>query len=89
MRVDRTERSDRYLDARGLHCPEPVFRVRRALLSMRAGEWLDVLADDPLAEVDLRVFCQRFGHLLSGPEPEQDAQRFRIRVGPSPQTESG
>lgn len=54
---------------------------------MAAGECLVVLADDPLAEVDLRVFCERFGHLLIGPETEQDAQRFRIQVGTDPSAE--
>lgn len=51
---------------------------------MHAGEYLEVLADDPLAEVDLRVFCERFGHRLVGPEWELDAQRFRIQVGAGP-----
>lgn len=78
--MDRAERIDKRLDARGLHCPEPLFRVRHAMLSMNAGSVLEVLADDPLAEVDLRVFCERHGHDLSGPEPDQGVQRFRIRV---------
>jgi hypothetical protein len=33
------------------------------------------------------VFCERFGHRLIGPEPEKDAQRFRIRVGHGPSAE--
>lgn len=52
----------RTLDALGLKCPEPVFRVRQCLAEMDAGEVLEVRADDPLAELDLAVFCDRTGH---------------------------
>ena len=82
MQLDPLLRIDRRLDARGLLCPEPVFRVRSEIRNMRSGELLEVLADDPLAELDLRVFCERFGHQLSESEPFQDARRFLIRIAP-------
>jgi tRNA 2-thiouridine synthesizing protein A len=50
------------VDATGLMCPEPVFRTRRALEALRPGQELEVRADDPLAGLDLDVFCQRNGH---------------------------
>ncbi len=45
---------DRALDCLGLYCPEPVFRTRMELDKMKIGETLEVLADDPAAEADIR-----------------------------------
>jgi len=55
---------DRRLDATGLQCPEPVFRTRKTLTEMQAGQLLQVTADDPLVEIDMGVFCQRTGHSM-------------------------
>ncbi|PKL96362.1 MAG: preprotein translocase subunit TatB [Gammaproteobacteria bacterium HGW-Gammaproteobacteria-8] len=81
--MDPLQHIDRTLDARGLLCPEPVLRVRTELRSMSSGQLLEVLADDPLVELDLRVFCERFGHQLSEAGEFQGAQRFLLRVGPA------
>lgn len=45
---------DRRLDCVGLYCPEPVFKTRLELDEMKVGETLEVLADDPAAESDIR-----------------------------------
>ncbi|MBS3744667.1 MAG: sulfurtransferase TusA family protein [Wenzhouxiangellaceae bacterium] len=58
------QRVDKTLDATGLLCPEPVFRARRCLADMEAGQILEIRADDPLAEIDLAVFCERTGHAM-------------------------
>jgi tRNA 2-thiouridine synthesizing protein A len=44
----------RTLDCLGLYCPEPVFKTRMELDEMKVGETLEVLADDPAAESDIR-----------------------------------
>ncbi|MDT8437719.1 MAG: sulfurtransferase TusA family protein [Wenzhouxiangellaceae bacterium] len=72
-------RVDQTLDARGLLCPEPVFRASRALAMMPPGATLVVLADDPLAELDLRVFCERSGHVLIDAAAEAGISTVRIR----------
>lgn len=74
------------LDAVGLICPEPVMRVRILLDSMGAGERLEVRTDDPLAPVDLQVFCDRTGHVLEA-SVERDGiciTRIRKRAGSGP-----
>jgi tRNA 2-thiouridine synthesizing protein A len=48
------ERADKTLDCIGLYCPEPVFKTRMELDEMKVGETLEVLADDPAAESDIR-----------------------------------
>lgn len=45
---------DRTLDCLGLYCPEPVYRTRIELDNMKIGEILEILADDPAAEADIR-----------------------------------
>jgi tRNA 2-thiouridine synthesizing protein A len=45
---------DKTLDCVGLYCPEPVFKTRLELDEMKVGETLEVLADDPAAESDIR-----------------------------------
>jgi tRNA 2-thiouridine synthesizing protein A len=47
----------RTLDARGLSCPLPLIRARRALGTLAAGETLVVLATDPEAPIDLAALA--------------------------------
>jgi len=54
------------LDARGLRCPLPVLRTRERFKQLPAGSRLDVVADDPLARLDMQAFCARDGHQYLG-----------------------
>jgi tRNA 2-thiouridine synthesizing protein A len=68
------------LDCIGLFCPQPLFQTREAIDSIAAGEILELLADDPAAEEDIKRFCKRTGHeLLSFERLEDGTQRFLIR----------
>ncbi|MBC7130687.1 sulfurtransferase TusA family protein [Candidatus Bathyarchaeota archaeon] len=53
---------DKKLDCLGLYCPEPVFRTRMALDEMEVGQVLEVLADDPAAEEDIKSLIRNLGH---------------------------
>ena len=70
---------DRVLDCIGLYCPEPVFRTRLALDEMEAGEVLEVTADDPAAEEDIKRRVRRLGHEILSLETDDDQVRFVIR----------
>jgi TusA-related sulfurtransferase len=52
---------DKILDCIGLYCPEPVFRTRLALDEISVGEVLEVLADDPAAEADIKTLVKHLG----------------------------
>ncbi|MCL7388196.1 MAG: sulfurtransferase TusA family protein [Thaumarchaeota archaeon] len=54
----------RKLDCLGLYCPEPVFRTRMELDQMKVGEVLEVLADDPAAEEDIKSLVRNLGQEL-------------------------
>lgn len=52
------------IDLRGLRCPLPVLRVKKALTELRAGETLRAFATDPGAAEDIPAFVRQAGHLL-------------------------
>ncbi len=52
------------LDAKGLNCPLPVLKTRRALADVPLGECLTVYATDPASRIDFRHFCNMSGHEL-------------------------
>jgi len=53
--------ADYTLDARGLLCPLPVLKLRKRLKSLKAGEVIELWADDPAAVIDVRHFCTEAG----------------------------
>jgi tRNA 2-thiouridine synthesizing protein A len=46
------------IDTRGLSCPLPVLKVRKVMRQAPPGASAEILATDPLAEKDLRVYCE-------------------------------
>ena len=48
-----TRKADHWVDARGHKCPVPTLRLRRALESAQVGEIVALIADDPLARIDV------------------------------------
>lgn len=56
--------AEQLLDARGLSCPLPVLKARKRLQAMMPGDRLRVLATDPKAPGDFRLFCGESGHRL-------------------------
>jgi TusA-related sulfurtransferase len=72
-------RPNRTLDCVGLYCPEPVFRTRVELDKIAIGEVLEVLADDPAAEEDIKSLVKRTGHELLELSRRGGALRFLIR----------
>ena len=55
---------DRELDARGLNCPLPILRTKKALNDMRTGNILKVLATDPASVKDFLAFSRQTGNAL-------------------------
>ena len=67
------------LDARGLNCPLPILRTRKALAGLNPGETLKVIATDPGAVKDIDAFCTQTGHALIASNDEQNTFTFIIR----------
>jgi len=70
---------DRTLDCLGLYCPEPVFKTRLELDEMKVGETLEVLADDPAAESDIRSLVKNLGQELVDVAKKGDTVQIMIR----------
>ena len=73
--------ADVTLDLRGLRCPLPVLRAKKALGALPAGGALEVFADDPLSPVDFAAFCQASGDALVESVETDGVFRFLIRRG--------
>jgi tRNA 2-thiouridine synthesizing protein A len=52
------------LDTKGLNCPLPVLKARKALADVPLGDCLTVHATDPASRIDFRHFCNMSGHEL-------------------------
>jgi tRNA 2-thiouridine synthesizing protein A len=71
--------TEKTFDLRGLKCPLPVLRTRKALAGMRAGEILVVACTDPLAAVDIPTLLAQTGDVLEAKHGQAGAMTFRIR----------
>jgi TusA-related sulfurtransferase len=52
------------IDARGLNCPLPILKAKKALAEMRSGEVLKVVATDPGSMRDFQAFARQTGNDL-------------------------
>ena len=71
------------LDTKGLKCPLPVLKARKALKSLSSGDVLEVLATDPSAVADFQAFCQTTGHALLDWQESDGVYRFQIEKKPA------
>lgn len=55
---------DKDLDARGLNCPLPILRARKALNEMQTGQVLRIIATDPGSVKDFESFAKQTGNAL-------------------------
>ena len=52
------------LDCRGLNCPLPVLKTKKAIVALKAGDILKVSATDPGSVADMAAFSRRTGNEL-------------------------
>lgn len=70
------------VDARGLSCPMPLLKARKALATASPGQRIVVTATDRGAERDFRAYCERAGHQLLSIEWQGGELRVElIRAG--------
>jgi len=69
------------LDLRGLKCPMPVLKTRKAMQPLGSGEALWLETTDPLAAIDIPAFCNENGHELLDMQDLGDFQRFLVQKG--------
>ncbi|HZW23194.1 sulfurtransferase TusA family protein [Noviherbaspirillum sp.] len=64
---------DKELDARGLNCPLPILKAKKALAEMTSGQILRVMATDPGSVRDFQAFARQTGNELVG-QSENDKE---------------
>ncbi len=67
------------LDTKGLNCPIPILRVKKALMRLELNDTLLVETTDPGSVIDLKVFCRAKGHELMSNSEENGVFKFEIR----------
>ncbi len=64
---------DKELDARGLNCPLPILRAKKALNELKSGQVLKIVATDPGSVKDFQAFSKQTGNeLLSHAEANKE-----------------
>ncbi|WP_397419168.1 sulfurtransferase TusA family protein [Phenylobacterium sp.] len=71
------------VDARGHRCPVPTLRLRRAMEAAPAGATVRLLADDPLARIDVPHFAGQFGATLVSAEELDGLLTFVLEKPPT------
>ena len=67
------------LDAKGLKCPLPVLRARKALKALKPGDILEIIASDPDSPRDFQNFCETTGDTLLKSEESDGLFLFEIQ----------
>ena len=56
--------ANKEIDTRGLNCPLPILKAKKALAEMQSGEILKVVATDPMSTRDFQAFARQTGNEL-------------------------
>jgi tRNA 2-thiouridine synthesizing protein A len=71
--------SEKTLNLRGLKCPLPALRARKALAGMATGDLLTLECTDPLTAIDIPNLLRETGDTLEGKSVSDAVLTFRIR----------
>lgn len=79
MSTPSTPQPDRTVDARGLNCPLPILRTKKALNDMRSGQLIRITATDPASVRDFQAFARQTGNELLDHGEDDGAFWFLMR----------
>ncbi|AST90064.1 MULTISPECIES: sulfurtransferase TusA family protein [Sutcliffiella] len=74
-------KADKVLDAKGLACPMPIVRTKKAINELEAGQILEIHATDKGAKNDLAAWAKSGGHELLTDVEEDGVLKFWIKKG--------
>ncbi len=70
---------DKDVDARGLNCPLPILRAKKALNDMTSGQVLRIVATDPGSVKDFQAFARQTGNPLLSQSAERTEYTFFLK----------
>lgn len=73
--------ANKVLDAKGLACPMPIVKTKKAMNDMQSGEVLEIHATDKGAKSDLTAWAKSGGHELVDHTEENNVFKFWIKKG--------
>ena len=73
--------ADKILDAKGLACPMPIVKTKKAINELNAGEVLEIHATDKGAKSDLTAWAKSGGHELLQDTEEDGVLKFWVKKG--------
>ena len=76
-----TIKVDKTLDAKGLVCPMPLLKSKKAIDALEPGQVLEILGTDEGSKIDLPGWCERVGHTYLGVKEEGSYFKFYIKKG--------
>jgi tRNA 2-thiouridine synthesizing protein A len=71
-------KADVVLDVKGLNCPMPVIKTKKAIDAMQSGQVLEVISTDPGTKSDISILLGRLGHELLHIKEEGGIAEFYI-----------
>jgi tRNA 2-thiouridine synthesizing protein A len=77
--MEQSSMADQTLDAKGLNCPLPILKARKALKEVPSGGTLEIIATDPGSVADFQAFCRQTGNELVESSEDGTIYRFLIK----------
>jgi len=71
--------ADQVLDAKGLNCPLPILKAKKALKLLESGQTLEILSTDPGSVADFAAFCRTTGNELVEQRDDAGVWTYLIR----------
>lgn len=71
---------DETLDCRGLSCPMPLLKTKKAIGKLQSGQILEILGTDPGTRNDLPSFAGKAGHEYLGEKEDEGFIRFYLKA---------
>ncbi len=69
---------DQVLDTKGLNCPLPILKAKKAIAQMDIGQTLEVHSTDPGSVMDFEALCRQTGHQLLNSSQENGVYVFLL-----------
>jgi tRNA 2-thiouridine synthesizing protein A len=71
--------ADQTLDAKGLNCPLPILKAKKALKGLESGQLLEIISTDPGSVADFEAFCRTTGNELMDSNKGEGIYTFYVR----------
>ena len=76
--------ADNVLDVKGLNCPLPILKTKKALKALAQGDTLEVLSTDPGSVADFQAFCRTTGNELLEHDEDGGVYSFLLQKNSNP-----